>query len=315
MRVVRTAKSITEEHRIKQRRLVQRRPETIDDDEEEFVARCTEAKATYHGRRKETTMFLNRRVRSKDLLRIVNKRREEKEKASIKSVTSVWNRSKPRLIDTIQAFRHKGKGLRSYKKPPKAEDLDNENTHHQRAHIKKMKRMFFSSKHLEGATSYAIIESRDDHAFLRPGTSVGFQGSRVQKVLTPVAEEKSRKLPKYDFPEAKMHCTPGAHRLFTMKGILVDDKEQMVIDRDEHHVFCRPKHYVHSSGTTWANEEMELRHVSTIYDVKTSQYSSQFMQLCRRLRDDSFYYLETNIKQDYTRSNVHEICTTYEKNE
>ena len=89
MRVVRTAKSITEEHRIKRRRLGQGRPETIDDDEEEFVARCMEAKATYHGRRKETTMFLNRRVRCKDLLRIVNKRRKEKEKAPIKSVTSV----------------------------------------------------------------------------------------------------------------------------------------------------------------------------------------------------------------------------------
>ena len=98
-------------------------------------------------------------------------------------------------------------------------------------------------------------------------------------MLTPVGEEKSRKLPKYYFPEAKMHCTPGAHRLFTMKGILVGHKEQMVIDRDER-VFCRPKHYVDSSGTTWANEEMEHRHVSTIYDVKTSQYLSQFMQLC-----------------------------------
>ena len=31
------------------------------------------------------------------------------------------------------------------------------------------------------------------------------------------------------------------------------------------------------------------------------------------LRDDSFYYLETNMKQDYTRSNVHEIYATYEK--
>ena len=90
--------------------------------------------------------------------------------------------------------------------------------------------MFFSSKHPEVATSYAIIESRDDHALLLPGTSVGLQRSRVQKVSTPVAEEKSRKLPKYDFPEAKLHRTPGAHRLFTMKGILVGDKEQMVID-------------------------------------------------------------------------------------
>ena len=111
MRVVRTATSITEEHRIKRRRLGQGRPETIDDDEEEFVARCIEPKATYHGRRKETTVFLNRRVRRKDLLRIVNKKREEKGKSTNQSVTSVWNRSKPRRIDTIQAFRHKGKGL------------------------------------------------------------------------------------------------------------------------------------------------------------------------------------------------------------
>ena len=81
--------------------------------------------------------------------------------------------------------------------------------------------------------------------------------------------EKSRKLQRYEFPEAKMHCTPGAHRLSTMKGILVGDKEQMVIDCDEHHVFCRPKHYVDSSATIWANEEMKLRYVSTIYDFKT----------------------------------------------
>ena len=160
--------------------------------------------------------------------------------------------------------------------------------------------MLFSSKHPEGAGLYAIIESRDDHAFLCPGTSVGLQGSRVQNVLIPVAEEKSCKLPKYDF--LKQKCIA-----------LVGDKEQMVIDCHEHHVFHRPKHYVDSSGTTWANVEMELRHISTKYDVKSSQYSSQFMQLCRRLRDDTFYYLETNIKQDYTRSSVHELSTTYEK--
>ena len=61
-----------------------------------------------------------------------------------------------------------------------------------------------------------------------------------------MAEEKSRKLPKYDFPKAKMHCTPEAHRLFTMKGTLVGDKERMVIDCDELYVFCRPKHHVDS---------------------------------------------------------------------
>lgn len=164
-------------------------------------------------------MFINRRMRCKDFLRILNKRREEKGKAPLKSTTAVWNRSKPRRLGTVQSSKHLGKGLWSCKKPPKPEDLDNENTHHQRAHIKNMKQFFFSSNVPEAVRNHAIIESRDDHAFLRPGTSVGFQGSRTQKIITPVEAEKQRQLPKYDFPEAKMYCAPGAHRIFTMKPL------------------------------------------------------------------------------------------------
>jgi hypothetical protein len=313
LKVIREAKNINEKKRIKRRKLGQGRPNAIDEDEETFVARCIESKATYHGRRKETTMFINRRVKCKNLLKILNKRRADKGKAPLRSTTAIWNRSKPRRLGTIQASRHVGKGLWSCKKPPKAEDLDNENTHHQRSHIKNMKRFLFSSKVPENAQKFAIIESRDDHAFLRPGTSVGFEGSRTQKILTPVAKENARVLPKYDFPESKMYCAPGAHRMFTMKSVTVDEKEKLVIDSDEHYVFCRPKHYVDSSGTTWANEEMELRHTTDIYHATDSRYSSEFTTLCKRLRDDCFYYLDTNVAEDFKRSGDNEEYTIYEE--
>ena len=129
LKVIREAKNVVEGHRIKRRWLGQGRPNAIEEDEEEFLVRCIESKATYHGRRKETTMFINRRVRCKDLLKIVNARREEKGKAPLKSTTAVRNRSKPRRLGTVQSSKHLGKGLWGCKKPPKAEDLDNENTH------------------------------------------------------------------------------------------------------------------------------------------------------------------------------------------
>jgi len=55
------------------RRFGQGRPSAIDtvdrdeEDEEELV-RCIESKATYHRRRKETNMFINKRVMCKDFL-------------------------------------------------------------------------------------------------------------------------------------------------------------------------------------------------------------------------------------------------------
>ena len=103
LKVIREAKNIIEGHRIKRRRLGQGRPNAIDEDEEEFLVRCIESKATYHGRRKETNMLINRRVRCKDFLRILNKRREEKGKAPLKNTTAVWNRSKPRQLGTVQS--------------------------------------------------------------------------------------------------------------------------------------------------------------------------------------------------------------------
>ena len=76
----RTAAELIEDNRIKRRRLRAGPNEKIDDECEEFIAKAIEAKATYHGRRKETVMFTNRRVKSRDLLNIANHNLEKRGK-------------------------------------------------------------------------------------------------------------------------------------------------------------------------------------------------------------------------------------------
>jgi hypothetical protein len=90
-------------------------------------------------------MYTNRRVEKRDLLNIANYRLLQKKKKLVKSGTTVYNRCKPRSSRSIQAKRHRGKGLFCTKKPPKAEDVDNESAHFQRAHVKNVKFSFFGN--------------------------------------------------------------------------------------------------------------------------------------------------------------------------
>ena len=99
----------------------------IDVECEEFIAKAIESKATYHGRRKETVMFTNRRVKVRDLLNIAN---FDLENRGIKSDISGWNHSRARNSRSIQSARHRGKALFCTKKPPKTEDQMNKNTHY-----------------------------------------------------------------------------------------------------------------------------------------------------------------------------------------
>ena len=62
----------------------------------------------------------------------------------IKSATTPWNRCRPRNMRSHQAKLHISKGLFCTKKPPKAEDCDNENTHHQRSYCKNVQQFLFS---------------------------------------------------------------------------------------------------------------------------------------------------------------------------
>jgi hypothetical protein len=81
-------------------------------------------------------MYTSQREKARDLLNVVIFKHIKEGKKLIKSATMAYNRARPANKRSIQAKRHKGKGLFSFKKPPKAEDNQNESTHHQRCHVK-----------------------------------------------------------------------------------------------------------------------------------------------------------------------------------
>ena len=163
--IKRKAKSLFEENRVKRRKISsQGRPSLLDSEDEEFVAKCIEDKATYHGRRHDTVMYTNKRVKKSDLLDIANYKLLQRGKQAIRSANTVYNRSRPRNIRSLQARRHCGKGLFCFKKPPKAEDNDNENTHFQRGHIKNIKLSFFSNNVDTQTRNCCFMRSTDDKA-------------------------------------------------------------------------------------------------------------------------------------------------------
>jgi hypothetical protein len=223
----RKATQIIEEQRVKRRKLsTQGAPRKLDDEDEEFLAKCVEDKATYHGRRHNPVMYTNRRVKSRDLVNIANKRLQDAGKKLIKSATTVYNRCKPKNMRSVQASRHIGKGLMCFKKPPKAEE--NENTHYQRAHVKNVKMAMFSES-AGDAKEYSLIHSVDDKAYIRPGTSEGFSGTRNQKILTLSDASKAKKLPKYDWPQKLVYQTPGSHRIITKQSVKDDAGNEKLI--------------------------------------------------------------------------------------
>lgn len=226
----------------------QGRPLAINHEVEEVIAKAIEDKATYHGRRHGTTMFTNRRVKSRDLMGIANDALEKEGKAPVRSVTTAWNRSAPRRKNSIQARNHVGMGLWCTKKPPKAEENYNECTHHQRAHVSNVRKFLFSAKSA-GCSKYTFMRSIDDKAYLRPGTGEAMDKSRNTRILIPAAKEKAKKLPIHDWPEKKVCITPSAHRIFAKTPSMLDGKERLLTTDDNHIVFLRPKYYVGSSGT------------------------------------------------------------------
>ena len=75
--VKRTANQLLHSHRIKRCKLGAGAPNLITNEDEQMIAKCIEEKATYHGRRHNTVMYTNRRVKSRDLLAIANHHRLE----------------------------------------------------------------------------------------------------------------------------------------------------------------------------------------------------------------------------------------------
>jgi hypothetical protein len=315
----RKARAIFEENRVKKRaKTTQGNKSLIDSEDEDFIAKSIEDKATYHGRRHDLVLYTNRRVKKRDLLNIANYRLASRNKKLIKSATTVYNRCKPRSSRSIQAKRHKGKGLFCTKKPPKAEDIDNENTHYQRAHVKNVKFSFFGQESAANS-QLCFMRSIDDKAYLRPGTSEGFQNTRNRKILTLTDVEKARQLPKYDWPEKLVYQTPGSHRIFTKTPSIPDDinnEEKLLTEDDNHFVFIRPKAIIGSSGSTWASETIRLRQRNpSLFEVdNSSNYSLRFRQICSIIQCACFQYQDMAEEEDLLKATCQKDCvyTRYE---
>ena len=97
-------------------------------------AKAISTKSTYHGRRHETTLYTNNRVKKIDFLSLANYSLMKRGKKRIKSATVV-NRGKPKNVRSTAAKSHVAKWLWCTKKPPKTEDHDTVTSHHQRAHF------------------------------------------------------------------------------------------------------------------------------------------------------------------------------------
>ena len=160
---------LLEERRIKKRKLGAGRPLAMDEEDEQFLAKCIAEKSMTHGRRHDTVVYLNHRVKKRHFLSLANYNLLRRGKKLIRSATTVYNRSRPNNIRSNAAKQHRGKWLFCCKKPPKTEDNSVETTHYQRAHVKNAK--FELAKQ---SPDSSLICSMDDKAYLRPGTDGAF---------------------------------------------------------------------------------------------------------------------------------------------
>ena len=131
--IKRTQSRLINENRLGKQKLGAARNLSLDEEDETFILRCIENKATAHGRRHDVVMYLHHRIKKADLLELANFNRISRDLPTIRSSVTVYNRSRPKDIRSRQAKNHLGKGLFCTKKPPKAETMQNESTHYQRA--------------------------------------------------------------------------------------------------------------------------------------------------------------------------------------
>lgn len=301
--VKRTAQSLVDDNRVKKRKLGAGPNDKIDEEDEEFLLNCIESKATAHGRRHDSVLYLSHAVRKKDFKRLINHHRTSTGKAPIKSSTTVYNRAKPKNIRSLQAKRHRGKWLFACKKPTKSEERNKVHTKHQRAHVKR------AVIHLcKSDKSLSLIHSMDDKAYLKPEASDGLDKFRV---FQTVDVSKQRQLPKYDFAQAKLNITPSSHRFFSKEITSVDSKVEMVMDEDENVCVFRPKFYTGSSGSVWASEDRRIRHEKpNLYEIPDNdvELSNEFHGVAAILKDKANHYLLQSMPSDYAKVTNNKDC-------
>ncbi len=131
----------------------------------------------------------------------------------------------------------------------------------------------------------------------------GLEKTRNMKILT-LTGEGARKLPKYDWPEKAVYQTPAAHRIMDKEAITMDDgSEKLITVNDVHVVVVRPKAYVPSSGSTWANETHRLRCLyPDVHEVQPEdhfvKYSPDIRRFCATLYGDVYLLNDMTEEED-----------------
>ena len=115
----RTADSEFEGQRIKRCKLGQGAHRKIDDTEEEFLREIVEQDRTSHGCRHDEVGYMSKGKKLEDLYQALDEKRKAKGRPLIKSMTTVYNRAKPRREGSRQAKKRIGKSYFCWKTPPK----------------------------------------------------------------------------------------------------------------------------------------------------------------------------------------------------
>jgi hypothetical protein len=85
------------------------------------------------------------------------------------------------------------------------------------------------------------------------------RSARSQKLYQPTDPALAKKLPKYDFPESMVNCTPGTFLYMNKRIELVNNKECISTHNQQTVVVTKPKYFVGSSGTVWASHLLNQR--------------------------------------------------------
>ena len=141
-----------------------------------------------------------------------------------------------------------------------------------------------------------LFISRDDKAYICPGTGTGMQSARNVKIIQPSDPSKQRVLPKYDFPERLVNATPGVNRIILYEiNKELGSKDQLKMTDTEVVVFNRPKNFVGSNGFVWASEYMRLRYEEPVlFVVDESELKSSTSSLTKLVDQLKLYCLMSN---------------------
>ena len=134
---------------------------------------------------------------------------KEHGKRLIKSTETVRSWGAPRNKRYRNAKTHRGKNYWKFgKRVQKVEAEAHVNIHYSRACLKNYTRFAFSNKTKPKVSRYIIRRAADDKAYIRAGTSEGFNRP-LRTPLSLTQEDLAFKLPAYDYPKEVGYVSPG----------------------------------------------------------------------------------------------------------